>query len=848
MMHEETKEILTETDIASGLSKEEAAKRLKEGYGNVSKTKIGRSYAKIIFDNIFTVFNIVLYGIAILFTIFSSILNGRGEVELATNYFALSRYFFLIQPTINIIIGTFQEIRSKHALEKLKITVQSRLFVLRDGEQIKIPANKIVLGDIVFLEPGQNIPADMKLIEGQLEVDESLLTGESDTVQKRSDNGNDNLYSGSIVMAGKAKALVIKVGNDTYANILTKKVRDIKKKKSVLLRSLYRVINTMTAILFIIVGIIIITMIYKINRWGGDPNVFNPTITLGSLESFCQITVSASTFSIGVIPTGLVLLTSMALAVSAMKMAAQKTLVQELYSLENLSQVDTICLDKTGTLTDGTMQLEETLVFEISADINLLMRSLLKGEESQNATSVALAQKYLNEGETLPFKEIIPFSSERKYSGLVLEKGKELLLGAPEYLTSDKKVLAQCQAKAALGYRTLLLTLKKKPIAAFILKDNIRTSAKETIDFFNKHNVDVKIISGDALETVQAIASVCGVINPNKAIALQGKSEEEVYALAEEYTVFARVSPEQKEILVRALQDKKHKVAMTGDGVNDILALRKADSSITFEKATDSAKNCADVILLDNDFSHLKSLVSEGRRVVNNIERTSILFLMKAICVVLLAIALIPFKRGHMLFTIENLYLCQDGILAVAGFLLSLETSKEPIKGSYEENVFPKAIAGGVFMFIGALLPCLLNLTNAIKIENVSTLISLLTTIAGLAVLFRLSFPFSKYRIFVYITTVIVICLFSLSLPRTFLGGVPVALSDFFNGQVQIEFFKPWNSQTFIDLYEDWRNSIVILVFVFAGAPLYVFTSTLLEKFFSFFVKRWNRIQSENLD
>lgn len=838
MAMDATNATLYDTDLSTGLSEEEAAIRAKNGLGNTSKTKIGRSYGKIIFDNIFTVFNLVLYGIAALFIIFTIILKNRGEDELVVQYFAISRYFFLFQPTLNIIIGTVQQIRSKQTLEKLKIAVESHVFVLRDGKEREIPTSQIVVGDIVILQAGQNVPTDMRVIEGRIEVDESLLTGESDTIMKNCTEESNMLYSGSTIMSGKAKALTLKVGDETYANAITKKVKGIKKKRSALMSSLYHVIYAMSIILFAIVVIVVSTMLYKIWRWGGDEYVFNPTIEFGSLSSICQITATASAFAIGVIPTGLVLLTSMALALSVIKMASEKTLIQELYALEGLSRVDTICLDKTGTLTDGSMTLKETIVLDAEADIPLLMRSLLKASQGQNATSIALSAKFVSDGDTIPYKQTIAFSSEKKQSGIVLENGKQLLLGAPEFLTDDEKIIEICKEKAVLGYRTLLLTLDGKPLAVFILKDIIRKSAKHTIEFFNENGVAVKIISGDALDTVRSIAAICGVKNCDKAISLQGMSEEEVSAIVEEYTIFARVSPEQKEIIVRALQAKKHKAAMTGDGVNDILALRKADSSITFEKATDSAKNCADVILLDNDFSHLKSLVSEGRRVVNNVERTSILFLMKTMCIFLLSIALIPFAKGHMYFTLENMYLCQDAVLAVAGFLLSLESSKEPIQGSYEEKVFPKAIAGGFFMLFGALLPCLLDLFGAVTKENVSTLISLLTVIAGLAVLCRLSMPFTKYRIIVLIVTFMVIALLSLAFPHIYLGGMPMGIEHFVSGEAQSQFFQPWNSPIFINLFSDWRNAVIIGVFVFVGAPIYVISSKLLESFFSHFVHR----------
>ncbi|MBO4540822.1 MAG: HAD-IC family P-type ATPase, partial [Bacilli bacterium] len=688
--------------LSDGLSSQEAKKRQEEGYDNHAKVKVEKSYFKIIVDNVFSVFAVVLYLIAILFAIFNFQLKSIGREDLAGFYFGISKFGFLGPLTINIIIGIVQEIRSKIVLDNLKLMHERRAKVIRDGEIVSISTNDIVLGDLIVLSQGEQAPCDVRVLEGACEVDESFLTGESESVLKNPISKQSVIYSGSAVLSGQVKAVVSEVGNYTYINQISKKLKKIQKTRSELMRNIYTILDLMAIVLFVIVLTVLGTLIYKVNRWGGDPNIFPTPLNLGDAESWAIIVVTTSAFAIGVIPTGLLLMTSLTLTSSVIHLANHQTLIQELFSLESLSRVDTICLDKTGTLTDESMELVDADYFGDKEETINYLRILLGTQPTRNATSEALF-KVFGSKQSSHLASLIPFSSARKYSGAVFEDGLEIQLGAPEALfPDDLQILKTAIERASNGYRVLGLKKNDKPLALFYLKDGLRKSAPETIAFFNGNGVDVKIISGDNIHTVQKIAELCGVLHFEKAISLRGLSDEEVKDAADKYTIFARVSPEQKEILVSALQEKGRKVAMTGDGVNDILALRKANASITFQKATDAAKSCADVILLDNDFAHLKEVVNQGRKVVNNTQRTAILFLMKTICIASLAFILIPFKRGQMYYTIEDIYLVQTAVIAFGGFLLSLEPSKKPIVGSFQKNVYLKALAAGIFLLLAS--------------------------------------------------------------------------------------------------------------------------------------------------
>ena len=823
-------------DPKVGLTSEQAKARAKEGLANISSTKLEKSNARIICENAFTFFNVVLYIIAAMFAAFMIFLSASGHDAVRQEYFGVTKFIFLISVVMNVVIGSFQGIRSKKTLQKLRIVTESKANVIRDGEKVNIPGTEIVLDDILLVAQGDQLGVDAIVLEGEVQVDESLLTGEADLIKKKA---GDTLYSGSFVMVGSCRARVEKVGDETYASTLSNKVKSLQSTKSELMVNIYRIINVMSVVLFVIVGVVIGTLVYKVLRWGGA-EILGPGEGLDQPTTWARIFVTTASFAIGVIPTGLVLITSVTLAVSIITLSKQQTLIQELYSLENLSRINVICLDKTGTLTDGTMKVIDTHAVIEEATLKQEISKILGVFDSTNMTSKAL-ELHFGRAENVDCKEVIPFSSAKKCSGYVSNGGDTYLMGAPEYIAKEfKEAMTYTESKAKEGRRVIAFTKNGQLLGLVALEDGIRASAKDTITYFYENGVDVKIISGDNAITVSKIAAMAGVRNADRAISLEGMELEDVKKVATEYTIFARVSPEQKQALVEALQSAGKKVAMTGDGVNDILALRRANASITFNNATDAAKSCSNVVLLDNDFSHLKAVVGEGRRVVNNIERTAILFLMKTVAVVSLALALIPFKEGQLSYSLENVYLLETAIIGTGGFLLSLEQTKQPIKGSFGRNVLAKAVPSGIFVFIGAILPVLLkNLgvygEGTYAHETTTSLISLMTAVAGATVLIAMCIPFNKHRAISAALVIGNVALFALALPRVFIGAKALNFSDMTT--IMSEAFQPWNARALQVVFltsEGAFNSYAFLtlaLYFLVGLPVYYLVISIINKY-----------------
>ena len=772
----------------TGLTSEQVKQRQAEGAINVSNSSLDKSYGRIICENAFTFFNCVLYAIAIMFAVLIIYLGRTAPDELKKLNLGASKFIFLIAVLMNVVIGSYQGIRSKLTLKKLRIVTEAKAVVIRNGEKVTIPARDVVIDDVLLLSQVDQIPVDLTVLEGEVSVDESLLTGEADLVKK---HAGDTLYSGSIVFVGSCRAKTEMVGDDTYASQLSNKVKSLQNHKSELMVNIYRIINVLSVILFVIVAVVLGTLVYKVNRWG------SAVIDGGSLANFstwARIMVTTAGFAIGVIPTGLVLITSVTLAVSILNLSKQQTLVQELYSLENLSRVNVICLDKTGTLTDGTMKVVGTLALVPQREFESAIKHILGCFETTNMTSKAMEATYGRIEPKNP-KEIIPFSSATKCSGFVDEHGSKFLMGAPDYIAKGNEDAQQYSLEQAQkGNRVIAVTKDGAVLGLVALEDGIRTSAKDTITFFYENGVDVRIISGDNPVTVSRIAAMAGVRNADKAVSLEGVPLEEIPNLVKDYVIFARVSPEQKQALVEALQGIGLKVAMTGDGVNDILALRKANASITFNNATDAAKSCSDVVLLDNDFSHLKAVVGEGRRVVNNIERTAIFFLMKTIAIALLAFALIPFKEGQLVYSLENVYLLETAIIGTGGMLLSLEPTKRPIRGKFRRNVLVKAIPSGILVFIGAMVPVILHVCQVIDQATMTSMISVMTALGGLTVLIVMSIPLNRWRTVSITLVTLNVLLFALALPRVFVGAKALSINSETIPVLVREAFQPWNS------------------------------------------------------
>lgn len=829
-----------------GLTAEQVEERVKKGYVNIATNPNEKSTLKIIAGNLFTFFNIVLLTIAGIFIFFMIYLSAIGRNDIVDSRFGFSKFVFLIPALMNVAMGSFQEIKSLSVIKKLRIVTSTKSRVIRGGETQAVDASEIVLDDIVAISAGDQATADLIVLSGEVDVDESMLTGEADHVKKRV---GDSILSGSSIIVGSAKCRADKIGDDTYAAELTRKVKSTSGHKSELMTSIMKIIKILTIGLCIVVAVVTATLIYKISVNGANAAIWDGMkLSLDDPVSWSLIVLTDGMFGIGMIPTGLVLTTSVALMVSIAQLTKKQTLVQELYSLENLSRVDVICLDKTGTLTDGTMSVCDVKSFIPEEEVERHARALMGAFEERNATSEAVFEKF-GADKSAQVKEVIPFSSAVKYSGLVYNDGKKLLMGAPDYLLDEKdERFSYVVERAKEGNRVIALTLDGELIAFIAIEDHIRDTAEDTLRFFRENGVTVKVISGDNPLTVSMIAQKCGIENADQYISLAGVPLEDIPKIAEEYTVFARVSPEQKEALVAALQANKHKVAMTGDGVNDILALRRSDSSITFAKATDAAKSCSDVVLLDNDFSHLKEVVGEGRRVIGNIQKTAVLYLMKSTIVFILAFALIPLAKAQMWFSIENMYMLEAAVIGTGGFLLSLEPRRTPVKGSFLKNIISQSIAAGALASVAVLLPILLNTipkyygyTPFITDDSVRPMMTLLTSIAGIVVVFSMSIPFNKYRSKALAAVIFVAAFLGLLLPTAFIGGEAVGGSmvqfdaaagqTIFDSQLILEMFRPMNSPVIRTLVGDDNNFIILRVFLYVAIPAFILVRFAVENY-----------------
>ncbi|MCR5348360.1 MAG: HAD-IC family P-type ATPase [Bacilli bacterium] len=813
-----------DVDPSKGLNKAQVEQRKGEGAVNVASGNLEKSYGRIIAENAFTFFNCVLYAIAIMFLVLIIYLGNTAPDVVAQLNLGATKFIFLLAVVMNVVIGSVQGIRSKLTLKKLRIVTEAKALAIREGQKTAIPAKDVVIDDVLLLSAGDQIPVDMTVLEGEVSVDESLLTGEADLVKKKA---GDPLYSGSVVFVGSCRAKTDKVGDDTYASELSNKVKSLQNHKSELMVSIYRIINVLSVLLFVIVAVVVGTLIYKVHRWG--PDILPPGEDLSKFSTWARIMVTTSSFAIGVIPTGLVLITSVTLAVSIVNLSKQQTLIQELYSLENLSRVNVICLDKTGTLTDGTMKVVSTLFLIPQDEFEAILKGILGCFETSNMTSKAMEEHFgrIDVGEK---KEVIPFSSATKCSGYVSKDGHKFLMGAPDYIAKgNKKALDYAQAQGEKGNRVIAVTRDGEVIGLVALEDGIRASAKDTLQFFYENGVDVRIISGDNPVTVSRIAAMAGVQGADKAVSLEGVPLEEIPNIVSDYVVFARVSPEQKQAIVEALQGLGKKVAMTGDGVNDILALRKANASITFNNATDAAKSCSDVVLLDNDFSHLKAVVGEGRRVVNNIERTAVFFLMKTIAVAGLAFALIPFKEGQLSYTLENVYLLETAIIGTGGFLLSLEPTKAPIRGKFMRNVLIKAVPSGFLVWLAALLPVFLEKGGLIDHNTMKSLISCMTAIGGYTVLVCMCIPVHRFRAVCLNLVFGNVLLFALAIPDTFIGASSLSFNAETIPVLLSRCFQPWNSPAVRVLFvnadggPNWPAIITMVGFLAVMIPGYYF-------------------------
>lgn len=713
----------------TGLTNEQVQERIAEGKVNVNENPNTRTYKQIILENTLTFFNFLNIALLVLVLFVRSYKN--------------SMFMGII--LINTVIGIIQEIRAKKTIDKLAILTESKTVVLREGKKWSISTEKLVLDDLIFLKTGDQVPADVKVLEGTVEVNESLLTGESDNLSK---SQGDELFSGSFVTSGEACCQVIHVGKDNYASQITSEAKEFKRHNSELRNSLNAILK--------VISIIIVPL--------GAMLFYKQYMIVGDTLKDSVVNMVAAV--LGMIPEGLVLLTSVALTLGSMVLATKKTLVQELYCIETLARVDTLCLDKTGTITEGTMKVEDVQLYDtaqttvvqhtakfdpetgepvqnvsalkpevtVSAEkengqiqetvnsetvsqeerqklqeIDHIMGNMMSVLHDQNATADALRKRFPSRND-LKLIHAIPFSSDRKYSGAVFEGRGTYLMGAAQFLfpEGNEELLEHCSSYAQEGYRILVLAHSEQetkgterptglePLGLFLITDVIREEAPDTLAFFDSQGVDLKVISGDDPVTVSAIAKKAGLKNANHYIdATTIKTSEEMQRAVAECSVFGRVTPQQKKQMVQALQSQKHTVAMTGDGVNDVLALKEADCSIAMAAGSDAAKNIANVVLLDSNFGAMPHIVNQGRRVVNNIRSAASMFLIKTIFSVLLSLITVFFGDAYPFEPIQ-MSLISACAVGIPTFLLTQENNYNKIDHTFLRHVFMNAFPAAV--------------------------------------------------------------------------------------------------------------------------------------------------------
>ena len=716
-----------------GLTSKEVEELTNQGKVNVSDNNNLKSNWQIIKDNVFTLFNLYNLIIAIALLLVGAYTN---------------TFFFLII-TINVLIGIIQEIHGKNLVKKLSILTASKTTVIRDGKAREIEIEKVVLGDTIVLKQGDQIPSDSYVIDGEIEVNEALLTGESDLIVK---NVEDKLLSGSYVVSGKCYAVVEKVGEDNFANQIISATKKHKDNNSELINSMKKV-TKFTSFVIIPVGVILFIQAYFIRE----------TLLPESV-------IATAAALLGMLPKGLVLLITIALESGVIKLAKKEVLVQELYSIESLAHIDTICLDKTGTITQGKMKVSEVKLYDenvMPKPFNDMMVAFVNGMDDTNSTFKALRNHFKGD---INYEKIdnVPFSSERKWSSISFKEEGSVIVGAPERLfeKSDKEMPERIVELQKAGKRVLAIGYSKEVVkddelpkldvvASVILEDPLRRNAKEMLGYFKEQGVDVKIISGDNALTVSNIAKRAGLEDYESYIDLSTISTDaEIVNLVDRYSIFARVLPHQKSIIVKALQAKNHKVAMTGDGVNDVIALRESDCSITLPDASDAAKQVSQIVLLNSDFSVLKDVLMEGRRVVNNITNVARIFFIKTIYSVLLSLFCIITNTAFPFIPIQ-ITLIDLVIEGYTSFFITFEKNQKPITGAFLPTALTNAAPFAIVIMFNIIVLTIIGNVIGIEAGTLTTMMYLLIGFVSILAVQEVCTPFTKAHAFLFTTTAI---------------------------------------------------------------------------------------------
>lgn len=717
---------MTEEVQPQGLSAAEVAERTARGEVNVDAGVRTRSVRQIVRENTLTLFNAINAILAVFVLVTGSYKN----------------MLFMVVIVCNTLIGIVQEIRSKRTTDRLSIVASSKASVLRDGALVELPLDALVRDDIIELGRGDQIPADSVVVKGSCDVNESLLTGESTLVKKRP---GDELMSGSYLNAGTVRARVVHVGAENYAAKISAEAKQHKAVNSEIMNSLNGIIKFVS---FIILPLGALLFARQHFLTGTETN-----------EAILS-TVSAL---VGMIPEGLILLTSTVLAVAVVRLAKSRVLVQQLYCIETLARVDTLCLDKTGTITTGKMEVAAVCPVPgvPQTMVDMAFASIARADEDPNDTAQAIVEHFAGaDAAVLHASRVVPFSSDKKWSGAVFDDGSAYVMGAGQFILGDAlAAVADQQNELAADARVLLLAQvdgfdeegdivgAPKPLGFIAIHDQIRATAAQTIRYFKEQGVDLKVISGDDPRTVSGIAAKVGVPRAEDYVdATTLVTDDDIAAAIERYSVFGRVKPEQKKAFVVALQAKGHIVAMTGDGVNDTLALKQADCSVAMAAGSDAARNVAQLVLVDNDFAAMPKVVAEGRRSINNLQRSASLFLVKTLLSMTLAVVFV-FLPWQYPFQPIQMTLISAFTIGLPSFVLALEPNKDRIKGRFLENVIVKSIPGAVCAVLTILIVNVVGY-NVLRIdyEHVSTLCVLLTAWIGALLIIRLSVPFTPIR------------------------------------------------------------------------------------------------------
>lgn len=783
-----------------GLTSEEVRERIDKGLTNHTDISTQKTVGQIVKSNLLTYFNLIFLILTVLLCIVGSFRN----------------LTFLPVIIGNTVIGIFQELRAKKTLDKMSMLNAPHSIVVRDGEQQQIQSEELVKDDIIILSAGNQICADATVLSGSISVNEALLTGESDEIKKKS---GDRLMSGSFVVSGQCYAKLDKVGNESYISQLTAQAKAMGDgEQSEMIRYINKLVKWV-GIIIIPVGIILFCQAYIMNG-----------------ETFKKSVVSMVAAVLGMIPEGLYLLTTVALALSTIRLAKKQVLLHDMKSIETLARVDVLCVDKTGTITEPGMQVTELVISGRCGDTEMdkrafahLLADYSAVIEDNNATMEAIrdyvAKNELEKGSRTVLKTE-PFTSANKYSKVSFVEG-DYMLGAPEFIMKDRyeEISEEIEEYQSKGYRVLLMAESGEdsigsvrplggisPIGYIVLSNPIRENAESTFTYFKEQGVAIKVISGDNPATVSEVAKRAGIDGAENYVdASTLASEKDITEAVDKYTVFGRVTPKQKQLIVRALQKQKHTVAMTGDGVNDILAMKDADCSIAMASGSEAAAQAAQTVLLDSDFGRMPYVVFEGRQVVNNIQRSASLFLVKNIFSLLMAIFSAIFAITYPLEP-SQISLISMFTIGLPGFLLALEPNRNRIEGNFMVNVMLKALPAGLtdVLSVGALVICgqVFNLPS----EDIATAGTMLLAVVGFMIIIKISHPFNKMKYGVLLINIIGLLFCGLFLGRLF------AIESISN----ICF-------------------LLMVVFAFAAESMFRYLTLFVEKLSSFFGDEKNR-------